>query len=105
MKKYVLIMAAIMFGIFAMPTDSAASPRFEKKSKYNKHRFERDGRPQHNAMAYHQHEKIQAMTSIAKADGRISRNERAIIKYEQRQVADNRHPQRKRGKGKCHSRS
>lgn len=102
MKKYVLVMAAIMFGIFAMPIESAASPRFDKKHKHSKHHFQKDAIHPRNAMAYHQQDKIQAMKSIAKADGRISPKERAIIKYEQRNVAAIRH--HKQGRRTCQAR-
>ncbi len=104
MKKYVLVMAAIMFGMFLMPLTTDASPHFGKKDFDKKHDMRRSGKNHRNAMAYHQYDKIQAMKSIAKADGRISPKERAIIKYEQRKMVDSRHPQRKHGRGNCHAR-
>ncbi len=80
MKKYVWVLAAIMFGILATPMESVASPHAHKCKKHH-----------HNAVAHHQHDKIHAMKSIAKADGRISPRERAVIKHERYKMADKRH--------------
>ncbi len=89
MKIMQFIVPLACVAMLSLPIQSEASPRHHHKGK---HHTCRGGMNRADAARVHfQQSRINDLRSMALADGRISRNERVILKYEERKLVTGKH--------------